>query len=72
MNKGATILVEIDFDAEFHFVFTIGLAFIIFEIYSKQESRKTDVWMHFIDNKNDFKHCGNNTLEALYQNPIMF
>ena len=49
---------------EFYFVFTIGLAFIIFEIYSKLETRKTDVWMHFIDKKNDLKHCGT-TLQSL-------
>ena len=40
------------------------MAFIIFEIYSKLETRKTDVWMHFIDKKNDLKHCGT-TLQNL-------
>lgn len=61
-NFGYKLFLE--FGREFYFVFMIGLAFIIFEIYSKLETRKTDVWMHFIDKKNDLKHCGT-TLQNL-------
>ena len=48
------------------------MAFIIFEIYSKLETRKTDVWMHFIDKKNDLKHCGTTLQNLLSKSNYVF